>query len=145
MRNIDTPVRNSDNLVLDKHFAVFHEEGCLYYVAENTRCRIIFQGLALNAVVNPFGMVGCIAENVDALFYRCVNRELAFYLIVLAAFTYAIIYRCVAFAVVPFVLGICADCWQKGGNRNDNYVNVLSFQGELLSNILIYNLVELLH
>lgn len=90
-------------------------------------------------------MVGCIAENVDALFYRCVNRELAFYLIVLAAFTYAIIYRCIAFAVVPFVLGICADCWQKGGNRNDSYVNVLSFQGELLSNILIYNLVELLH
>ena len=90
-------------------------------------------------------MVGCIAENVDALFYRCVNRELAFYLIVLATFTDAVIYRCVAVAVVPFALGICADCWQKDGNRNDNYVKMLSFQGELLSNILIYNLVELLH
>ena len=90
-------------------------------------------------------MVGCIAENVDALFYRCANRELAFYLVVLSAFADAVIYRCFAVTVVPFALGICADCWQKGGNRNDNYVNMLSFQGELLSDVLVYNLVELLH
>ena len=90
-------------------------------------------------------MVLCIAENVYALFYRCVNHEFTFYLIVLAAFAYAIIYRCVAVATVPFSLCICADCWQKGSNRNDNYVNVLFFQGKLLSDVLVYNLVELLH
>ena len=90
-------------------------------------------------------MVGCIAENVDALFYRCVNRELAFYLVVLSAFTDAVIYRGVAVTVVPFALGVCRDTRQKCGNRNDNYVNELSFQGKLLSDVLVYNLVELLH
>ena len=133
------------NCVFYKYFAVFHEEWCFDYVAKNTRCRILFQGLALNAVVNPFGMVGCIAENVDALFYRCVNLKLAFYLIVLAAFADAVIYRGVAVTVVPFALGVCRDTRQKCGNRNDNYVNELSFQGKLLSDVLVYNLVELLH
>ena len=76
------------------------------------------EGLALNAVVNPFGMVGCIAENVDALFYRCVNLKLAFYLIVLAVFADAVIYRGVAVTVVPFALGVCAK-----GYEHCNYCN----------------------
>jgi len=55
-------------------------------------------------------MVLSIAEYVDALFYWGVNYEFTFYLIVLAAFADAVMYWCVAFAVVPFVLSICADC-----------------------------------
>ena len=90
-------------------------------------------------------MVLCIAEYLDALFYWLVNHELASYLIILATFTDAIINRYVAFAVVPFVLSICADCRQKSGNNNDNYVNVLYPQGNLLTYILIYNFVEFLH
>ena len=107
MHNSDTSVGISYNFVLNKHFAVFHEDRGFDYVTENTRCRIFCQGLAFNAVVNPFCVVLSIAEYVDSLFYRCFKHEFAFYLIVLASFTYAIIYRCVAFAVVPVFLCIC--------------------------------------
>lgn len=61
------------NFIFYKHFAVFHEEWCFNYVAEYSRCRILFQDTAFDAVVNPFCMVLGIAEYVYALVYRLVD------------------------------------------------------------------------
>ena len=64
--------------------------------------------MAFNAVVNPFCMVFGIAEYVYALVYRLVYYKFALNLIILATFADTVIYRCVAVAIVPIFLGVCA-------------------------------------